>query len=487
MPLLPHSGGAPPRLLSSRLSLLSFLFLVLVGVLLVPDLLRSSSSITSSITSSSSLPASLLAAPLARLSGGAAGSGGLASPPIPSRVSAGEERRGDPFGVIWRRWDEPHDAEHGTWVVQNARIVLSTRTLTVRGSVDQDVSLPVRGGPRVAVEERREPPACTETVPAAVWHAPNGDEFWDNYWHWNLDTFLLLLQPILSEVDAGHRLLFFSGLLPPDRLKRIGAPVPDVTVAKLYDQLSPWVKESLEMVFGGKDGVVFVGRSDEPSVVSDRRVLCVDRLYVGADRQCAHQGDADASGREKGECQGLYKLWRQLVWRRHGVPNLGAPLSPAARPVVVSLVTRNRGDVVTGKRMMNEEAVVAATRAMLAERYGAAEAGGGGGWRLDLQTCDDIGATTRWWAASSVVVLNRGACQANIPLTRDDAAVIYISLCAGGRPQLTPQPDYFTTVVHQQEHPPPDNAGGCNYQDYTVNVDSWRESLRTALDATHPV
>ena len=49
---------------SSRLSLVSFLFLALVGVLLFPEVFRSSS------------PASLLAAPLARLSGGAGGLGG---------------------------------------------------------------------------------------------------------------------------------------------------------------------------------------------------------------------------------------------------------------------------------------------------------------------------------------------------------------------------------------------------------------------------
>jgi len=285
-------------------------------------------------------------------------------------------------------------------------------------------------------------------------------------------------------------MILFSGILPDNRLRRIGKEPPNTHPLSLYNDLAIWIQDSLEMLFQGKIGTIFLKRKDfQNNDYHDNRIICVDRLYIGADRQCAYQGDNDHQSHDKYECQSIYKLWRSSVWIKHQVidyiqknyhMNIKEPIPSNQRPVIFSLVTRAAGDKVSGKRMLNEPEVIERTKQILTNRYGK-------DWKLNTYTCDNIGDTAKWWASSSVIALGRGACQANIPLTRDNAAVIYISLCAGGAPQLNPQPDYFTIVIHQQENPPPDNANGCNYQDYTVHLDNWAKSVETALQAVHPV
>lgn len=430
-------------------------------------------------------------------------------------LSQGNIHLGRPYGKIYQRYDTTVDRttnnNHGTWIVTNARINMQEpQSITILGGDIQDSTsrkeyhLPVRGNHPVTIVRDPEPMECTHTVPLGIYHSPDNDEFWDNYWHWNWDTFVLLYHTISDEIerfvsspDSGsngqtniNRMVLFSGILPNNRLRRNGKEPPNTHPSLLYDELAVWIQDSLEMLFNGKIGTIFLKRKDlDETSYTDKRVICVDRLYIGADRQCAHQGDRDERSTDKTECQSIYKLWRSSVWLKHNVIsygkqlgiNVAEPITSQQRPVIFTLVTRAVGDQVSGKRMLNEEEVIDRTKTILQTRYGT------NGWQLRTHTCDSIADTARWWSTSSVVALGRGACQANIPLTRTNAAVIYISLCAGGAPQLTPQPDYFTIVIHQQENPPPDNANGCNYQDYTVNVENWGKSVEIALQAVHPV
>lgn len=112
--------------------------------------------------------------------------------------------RGIPFGQVWERWDAPHGASHKSWLVQSARLVVAERRVVVKSDADRPLSLPVRDGDTSAfLFEAADPPACTSWLATGFLATSPFAMDWNNYWHFNVDDFFLMLHVIMNEHAHG--------------------------------------------------------------------------------------------------------------------------------------------------------------------------------------------------------------------------------------------------------------------------------------------
>lgn len=408
-------------------------------------------------------------------------------PPSPSRLSNLDARLGDPAGIVWSRWDMPHNVNHRTWIVQGARFDMASRTVLLPGAADRAVQLSVRNNVIAELLERKSPPKCTRRVPVGMFHIFAEAEFWGNYWHWHVDTIYLLFHTLQHEYAEGHVPWLLSSLPRPLQIRYPydwrktpwnGTVPTTIDAVNVWQAVTRFVNETLRTSFGGPDNVHFLGGPQVPPRGHD--VVCFDRLYVGSDRQCANIGEGELGNNEGSECQPVWKVWRQFMWRAYQAET---PLLQATdRPIVFTFIVR-KGSV-QGKRLLNEADTINATKAVLTERYGPA---GPNSWQLEELECEDMHKLVNTWARSSVIAISHGACQANVPMTRDGAAVLFIDVCPGKHLMLTPVPDYFLLFYHPIENALPDTGGGCNFVDYSINVRTWALDVHKALDAVHPL
>lgn len=223
--------------------------------------------------------------------------------------------------------------------------------------------------------------------------------------------------------------------------------------------------------------------ADDPLLkarVSDPRVVCIDRLYVGSDTQCALNHEMDAPAANRAECESAYKMYRRSTAKLIGGADEAAMLSPIARGEMPRICFVDRVERKSGKAIVNLQDVLAALRARLVLRFGE------GHFVLETVTCESFVQSVRWWAHATIVIMSRGACQANMPLTRDGGGLLWIGPCVTDLPQMAPMPRYFHVEVY---HPPMDaelvRNGQCNARDYAVPPDALASAFDSLLARVH--
>ena len=121
-----------------------------------------------------------------------------------------------------------------------------------------------------------------------------------------------------------------------------------------------------------------------------------------------------------------------------------------------------------------------AVSSLLAARFGVGN--------FDFATVECLGFlhTNSWWTSATIVIITRGACQANIPFGRDASGLLYIDPCDMEvmQPQLNPVPDYFITRVHR--HRKEAHITDCNMEDFNVNTTALAGDVSLLLQDVHP-
>ena len=425
------------------------------------------------------------------------------APPSPLSLGA----RDVPFGQVWSRWDEPHGARHMTWLVTGARLVVAERRLLVKSNAARPLDLAVRAGStKEYLFESPDPPRCTHALATGLVSTSVYAPSWNNYWHFNVDDFFLMMHVLMNEHAAGAA----GPRAPPSLFMSAPFSVLDAETAAVPPflpnaSLPRFINDEVRFFFGAEPlgegappledwpNAVFWLRSvggefpegdallaeRSASAPRDERVICFDRLYVGSDTQCAMNNVVDANTADRGECESVYRMFRAAVATMLGGAEgaaMESRVGPRERPRVV-LVDRGSGHV-QGKQITDLPAARAEVRSVLDARYGS------DGADFELHACSDFDSTARWWATATVVIMTRGACQANMPLTRDGGGVLWIGPCGDDLPQLRPMPAYFATeVLH-----PPVTSGPvhCNAANITLPAGMLGGALRRLLDTVHP-
>lgn len=430
-------------------------------------------------------------------------------PPFPSPILSKRARlnselylRHIPFGTIWQRWDDPHGSDHKTWIVQDARIIMQDRKLVIRGSLNREIKLSVRGG-IISVHDTQSPPSCTHHVPTGIVDIHTDDNLPFNYWHFNIDNFYLLFHTMMGEFATGlyhdtvNNILdkkfeqslqnhskssiqlgigaIFASTVPSDQRLRSYGQYFGLTEFSFTDFVKKQVNftsQEIAAFFKGNTlgDIIWLNKPQDSEF--DDRVVCIDRLYVGPDRQCALLNEVDASA-DKGECHSVFKLWKAIVVEILGLEEeKTAPVVKSTRPDII-LVGRSASS--HGKRITNVDDVIARVRSDLDLRFE-------GNYSFREELCENFIQTATWWTQATIIIVTRGACQANMPLTRNGGGVLWIGPCQVDMPQIFPLPDYYHTVVY---HPPVVNSEQCNWIDFQMPVTEFLASFDHLLDLVH--
>ena len=407
-----------------------------------------------------------------------------------------------PFGQVWKRWDAPHGANHMTWLVTGARLVVKERRLLVKSNADRPLDLAVRSGSTTPfLAEAASPPPCTHALSTALVSTSAYAASWNNFWHFNADDFFLMTHVLMNEHAAGAAgplaspSLFLSPpfsvldtvahVVPPfDPLRNVSRFINDEVRA--FFGASPladaptsifWLRGGGVPPHGDPGADAKLAAARESTHPPDERVVCIDRLYVGSDTQCALNNVMDAAGANRDECESVYRMFRAAVAKTLGEPEgttMELRVAPRERPRVF-LVDRGEGPV-QGKRISNLSAALAEVRGTLNARIGV------GGFDLTRAECSTFAETARWWGRATIVILARGACQANMPLTRDGGGILWIGPCGDDMPQLRPMPTYFFTEVYHPPVVPGGEGGQCNSLDIVLPPGGLGAALGRLLD-----
>lgn len=389
--------------------------------------------------------------------------------------------------VVFQRFVDSDSDVHKSYLAMNARYSVHEQKLQILSSMNRSLNLPVRGG-MLSVEEVTELEACHEHVQAAIYHLEYDGGLPLNFWHWTIDSVLLAFHSAVHEFLASSSIIFISTY--PHRLREATkalalAPV-EVTFDRpvwIWELLAEYAREQLTVLFHSRDRVFFNGPHVYPDpqgmlTIADAaenravpRGICIQRLYVGANTLCSmSDGNVAKLGpAASSTCQAVLAAWRQVMWARFAMLPFGIlPNHP-----IVSFVVRPGAK---HKNMVNEEEIMTAARHMLQKQFGA------DGFDFSATTCEGMRHTTEWFARSSLVVMARGACQANIPLSQNGAGILYIATCPGDVPALPVMPANLHLQVHQLQSYFP---GDCNAIDFRVEASSFLEDFSMLLAKVH--
>ena len=401
--------------------------------------------------------------------------------------------RSIPFGQVWSRWDVPHGARHMTWLITGARLIVGKRQLVVKSNADRPLNLAVRTGSTSAfLAEMSEPPPCTHVLATGLISTSVSSVDWNNFWHFNADDFFLLLHALVNEHAAGAAGVHAppSLFMSPPFSVRDSADYSHIPPFEVANNLSRFINDEVRTFFGqtpfsDAPNAVFWLRGGGPEDTKlsrgggteDARVVCFDRVYLGSDTQCAVIGVMDAADANRDECQGVYRMFRAAVAKMLGGEEGSTMLRPVSRQERPRVYFVDRTPENShAKRITNLSEALVELRAVLTERFGAGE------FDFEVVFCADFASTARWWSRATLVIMTRGACQANMPLLRDEGGLLWIGPCGDDNPQLNPQPKYFATEVYH----PPVIAPNCNFADLTVSAKGLGAALSNLLARVHP-
>lgn len=375
-----------------------------------------------------------------------------------------------------------------SYVVTSAIYSPHDQKLKILGSKNKTWQLPVRGG-FLVVEETTAADPCSEHVDAGMYHLEHDGGLPWNFWHWTIDNLLLAFHSVIQEILVGNSIVFFSTY--PHRLRDTNKllalfpqEVDHTNAVSIWDLLPEYAREQLLILFRSKDRVLYLGPNYYADPNGDLRIakpaglqtpnysVCIQRLYIGArtvcsvtDRPATLKSQADV-----GECQFLLTGWRTIIWSYFSI----TPSGVNSKHPIVSFVVRPDA---RHKRMINLEHISSATSRALLHRFGTE------GYEFSSMSCDGMKNTAENFARSSMIIMARGACQANIPLVQNGAGVLYIATCPGDQPGLPVMPAGIHIVVHELQSYLP---GDCNAIDFEVDAATWLKDFDSLLAMVHP-
>ena len=392
--------------------------------------------------------------------------------------------RDEPYGSTWQRVDSSQpERAHQTWLLLNARVVLATGTVVLKGATNRTLSLPVRHNVNVrGVLESTNPPKCSCALAVGFLYSEgdNAIKDWNNFWHFNADEFFPVLHTLSGELAAGtigpHGLPSIF-LVDKGTKGEKALPFPR-RYHFVREEVQEYFNPDISLIDAAAYGLTLLG---EIRRLDEDRVICIDRLYVGGDRQCATHHDKPDDSISKAECHSHYKVLRNSVWRGLGVMDKAgeplsqvAPVNSATRPSVV-VVTRTSSER-HGKAIINEADLEKSIESQFMTRFGVEN------YDFSREECQGFKHTVDWWTRATIIVMTRGACQANIPFGRDGSGLMWIDPCGLPEPQIYPMPKYLHYAVYGLPSP----SANCNSEDFTVDVTAVMAKMDLLLDTVHP-